>query len=565
MANMFRRLGFLTFLILLISNIPSYSQELAEKQKPETQNPGAPVADIENSKYVQEQEVQSRNDIQGLIQKNPKHSIHHSPHKNKKDKKTEKMPETPSSETPSKETAESPAKTETPAEAPKQNVSAELIPNDPLYSSKGSWGQTYDDLWGIKAIGVESVWDYYQGDGIKIAVVDTGVLMNHQDIAQNIWTNPFEIAGNGKDDDGNGYVDDVHGWDFVGKDNNPTDENGHGTHVAGIAAGALNNGRGITGVAPKAKIIPIRVLNENGEGEDSDVAAGIRYAVDMGADVINLSLGSFDTTPEDEQKLREVIAYAKSKGAIVVAAAGNESSLVDMPASIDGAIAVGATTPFGTDAFFSNFGSDLLISAPGQEIVSLGSRSTHIGDRVRTNYYRASGTSMATPFVSGAVALILDKYPDATFEDVLNLLAAGADDMAANVDGIADEGWDPITGFGELNVAKSLELRPEDVRSYTENSQYKKFDDSQLESKFPVIPEIPFVPATPALPKPAYPSNPYTPQPFVPQPDPYVWGGTPFIPSLPSFGIRSFNSRESEEALFSWRPRRLREKEEDIV
>ncbi|WP_264196518.1 S8 family serine peptidase [Microseira wollei] len=174
--------------------------------------------------------------------------------------------------------------------------------------------------WGLDAIKAPEVWHQgYRGQGTVVAVIDTGVDYTHSDLDRNIWVNPNEIPGNNLDDDRNGFVDDVRGWDFVTDDSAPMDEQGHGTHVAGIIA-AENNGFGTTGVAFNAKIMPVRVLGESG-GSQSDIAAGIRYAVDNGADVINLSLGGDFTSRQEANAIR----YAAEKGVVVVMAAGNES------------------------------------------------------------------------------------------------------------------------------------------------------------------------------------------------------------------------------------------------
>ncbi len=328
----------------------------------------------------------------------------------------------------------------------------QVNPNDPYYSRTGSWGQAYDDLWGVKKIGLSSaVWDLYKGEGIKIGIVDTGVLLNHEDIAANIWTNPFEIAGNGIDDDADGYVDDVRGWDFVDNDNNPMDLNGHGTHVAGIAAAVGNNSKGIIGVAPMAKIIPVRVLDAAGSGTFQAVANGIRYAAKAGAHIINVSLGGGYVDAYSTALVQDAVNFARSLGSVIVAAAGNSNDNVDYftPANLDGVIAIGATDAYDSRAWFSNYGSKLFLTAPGVDILSLGSSRYHIGTTVASNYYRASGTSMATPYVSGSLALLLNKYPGATLDFLKTQLKNGAADLGA-------VGWDPYYGYGRLNIAASL-------------------------------------------------------------------------------------------------------------
>lgn len=328
------------------------------------------------------------------------------------------------------------------------------FPNDPYYWTSGSWGQSYADLWGIKRINADDVWGLYKGAGIRIAIVDTGLLFNHEDLSFNTWTNSVELNGiAGFDDDGNGYIDDWRGWDFVDNDNNPSDLNGHGTHVAGIAAASGNNGKGIIGVAPSAQIIGVRVLNQSGSGTFQGVANGIRYAASVGAKIINLSLGATSIGSTSFSILQSAINFARNLGSIIVAAAGNSNADVDnfSPANMDGVIAVGATNAFDNRASFSNFGSSLWIAAPGVDILSLGTRKVSIGTALSSNYYRASGTSMAAPFVTGAIALILNKYPFASFDDIKNILALGAIDLGG-------AGWDPYYGYGLLDVAGSLNV-----------------------------------------------------------------------------------------------------------
>jgi subtilisin family serine protease len=237
----------------------------------------------------------------------------------------------------------------------------------------------------------------------------------------NIWRNAGEIAENGIDDDRNGYIDDIRGWDFVASDNNPMDLDfdGHGTHIAGAIAAERNN-FGITGVAPNAKIMPVRVLPFFGSGDPNNVAAGIRYAADNGANVINLSLGN-EFAPSNV--INDAIQYANNKGSVVVVAAGNSG--VDQPdyparnANLWG-IAVGSIDVSGRmDDSSNRSGSTPLdyLVAPGVEIVST------IPDE---DYELRSGTSMATPHVAGVAALVLNANPTLTPAQVEYILTTTA-------------------------------------------------------------------------------------------------------------------------------------------
>ncbi len=191
--------------------------------------------------------------------------------------------------------------------------------NQETFPSVPNFGGIND--WNINMVNAPEAWEQgYTGSGIVVAVVDTGVDRNHVDLRDNIWTNSNEIPDNGIDDDNNGFIDDVFGWNFNGDNNDTLDVRGHGTHVSGTIAGN-NNGDGVTGVAYDAQIMPVKVLNNLGIGNATDVAEGIRYAVDNGANVINLSLGG--DTPSKSQLL--AIEYAANNGVIVVMAAGNES------------------------------------------------------------------------------------------------------------------------------------------------------------------------------------------------------------------------------------------------
>ncbi|MBI2827190.1 MAG: S8 family serine peptidase [Planctomycetia bacterium] len=274
--------------------------------------------------------------------------------------------------------------------------------------------------WNLNAINAPEAWAQgYTGQGVVVAVVDTGVDSNNSDLAGRMWVNAGEIAGNGIDDDQNGFVDDTSGWDFASGDNNPNDGNGHGTHVAGTIA-ADNNGTGSTGVAPGATIMPVRVLGSNGSGTADAVAAGIRYAAANGADIINLSLGgSFSSV------IQSAIQYAQQLNVLVVVAAGNESASTPsyparFSASMNNVISVGAHTSSNTIASFSNdVGSSgaVQVDAPGVNIYS-----TYIGGR----YATLSGTSMATPHVAGLAALALSANHNLTASQLRTLIVDGA-------------------------------------------------------------------------------------------------------------------------------------------
>jgi subtilisin family serine protease len=207
--------------------------------------------------------------------------------------------------------------------------------------------------WGANLIKAPTAWNNgYTGQGTIVAVLDTGIDYNHQDLKNNIWSSTKEIASNGTDDDNNGYIDDIHGWNFVDNNNNISDNNGHGTHVSGTIA-AENNSIGVTGIAYNSKIMPVKVLDTNGSGSYSNIAKGIYYAVDNGANVINLSLGGNSSN----DTLKSAIKYASSKNVIVVMAAGNNSdSMPSYPAryAYNSGIAVGAVDKNNNLADFSN-------------------------------------------------------------------------------------------------------------------------------------------------------------------------------------------------------------------
>jgi subtilisin family serine protease len=317
-----------------------------------------------------------------------------------------------------------------------------IIPNDP------GWGSQ----WGLAKIHAPEAWRIVTGTAnVVIAILDSGVYPQHPDLAAKLWTNPGEISANGLDDDSNGKIDDIHGWHFFHRYYNGEyyaeenadirDDYGHGTHVAGIAAAAANNGIGVAGVAWGAPIMVIKVLDQYGNGWYSDVAAGIIYAADNGARVINLSLGG----APDSETLRAAVDYALSKNGLVIAAAGNTGGTVLYPAAYDPVLAVAAIDANDQRANFSNYGPQIDLTAPGVNIYS----TWYLG-----NYFTKTGTSMAAPHVAGTAALVWARRPALRAGEVISQLVKTADD-------IGELGADPYTGWGRINAYRAVsELEP---------------------------------------------------------------------------------------------------------
>ena len=336
----------------------------------------------------------------------------------------------------------------------------QVTPNDPFFNSKGSWGQDFDDLWGLKSLDTSSAWEMALGNESLIAVIDTGLDIAHVDIAANVWQNPGEIPNNNIDDDNNGFVDDSFGWNFPENNNNTGDLQGHGTHVSGTIAATINNSAGIVGVAPGSKIIPIKGLGDEGRGTTADLAAALVYAADLGADIINNSWGG----GRYSFVIHDAVKYAYGKGAVVVAAAGNASMPTSRfyPAGLPETITVAASDVNGELAFFSNWGMKLDVSAPGVDVLSLLSGDVNVSDLppgviiVKEDYMVSHGTSMAAPHVAGQIALMLGIDPDLSPEQVRYILHNSSVDPEP-------EGFDIAFGFGVINsyssVKKTAELR----------------------------------------------------------------------------------------------------------
>ena len=261
---------------------------------------------------------------------------------------------------------------------------------------------------------VLEAWNIQTGDpDLIIAVIDEGVVWDHPDLANNMWVNTGEIAGNGVDDDGNGFVDDVYGYDFYNNDGDPRDEGGHGTHVAGTICAEANNSEGIVGVVQQCKIMALRFLGPQG-GTTSGGIASLDYAVQMGATISNNSWGGGGFS----QALYDSIAAARDADHVFLAAAGNDGTNNDniphYPSNynLSNVISVAATDNNDLRASFSNYGATSVdIGAPGVDIAS-----TYTLTSSGLVYSYLSGTSMATPNVTGVVALIRSEFPDWNYQ-----------------------------------------------------------------------------------------------------------------------------------------------------
>ncbi len=348
------------------------------------------------------------------------------------------------------------------------------LSEDAVHFSEGAWGQAHPDLWGIEKIRAIEGWNEFDLDGsgdfdasetrpgehVVVAVIDSGLDLDHPDIAANLWRNPAEIPGNGIDDDGNGLVDDVIGWDFVDADAIPEDLFGHGTHVSGTVAARGDNEIGVIGVAPWAKIMTLKGLDDSGSGDALTLANSVRYAADMGADIISASWGGTVAS----QTLGAAFRYAHGLGVLSVAAAGNSDANVASvsPANLNRVLAVAASDPDDVRAAFSNFGAGIDVSAPGVAVLSLNANAganaiaEAFPERVVANdYLQISGTSMACPHVSGAAAVLLSQDPGRSLNDLRGRLLAGAESIAA-----ANPGFETQLGRGRIDLLASLTAEP---------------------------------------------------------------------------------------------------------
>jgi serine protease len=321
--------------------------------------------------------------------------------------------------------------------------------NDPYYALQ----------WNFPLIGVDKAWEHAQGDGIVVAIIDTGVAYENKGkykLATDLANTNF-----------------VSGYNFISNNSHPNDDNGHGTHIAGTIAGSTNNNEGVAGIAYKASIMPIKVLDKSGAGAYSDIAEAIRYAADQGADVINLSLGG--SAPSNV--IQEAIAYAASKNVLIIAASGNAGTgLVMYPAAYDNyVLAVGATGYDKNKASYSNYGSSLDLVAPGGDtsvdqngdgysdgILQQTLQQNFWGADTRNfNYYFYQGTSMAAPHVA-AVAALVKSVGINNAQEIRQILIDSAEDVNT-------PGWDIKTGHGLVRADKAVLLAQQNLESGIKN------------------------------------------------------------------------------------------------
>lgn len=371
--------------------------------------------------------------------------------------------------------------------------------NDPLFSYQwgiNNFGQEYLGIIRVPGIGNDSLKMLSGIAGadinrlaalarpndrsrVKVAIIDTGVDYEHPDLAANIWRNVDEDQGSvGFDDDFNGYVDDLYGYDFSGDDANsyslspdsdPMDTIGHGTHCAGIVGAVSGNGIGIEGVSPNVEIMCLKIFPN---ALASASAEAIIYAVENGAKVINASWGS----PFFSAILADAVKYATGKGVLFVAASGNSGTSTPFyPARLDESLTVGATNSLDKVTAFSTFGNWLDVCAPGQDILSLRAQNTDLyaegGEPllriVNEYYYLADGTSMAAPHVAGSAALILSVAPGLAADSVKKMLI-NTSDRVADPNGILPISFSPYGGYGRINVGRAVGILQDDYAEIEE-------------------------------------------------------------------------------------------------
>ncbi|MGH2822301.1 MAG: S8 family peptidase [Thermoleophilaceae bacterium] len=317
-----------------------------------------------------------------------------------------------------------------------QSASAEKTPNDPYYTLDYALVESPDD----HDIDAPAVWGT-RTTCAKVAILDTGIDTDHPDLASNVYKSS-DKPNNGRDDDKNGYVDDTYGYNAIDGKGSGQDDNGHGTHVAGIVGARGNNSNGSAGICWSAKLVAVKFMNSRGKGSTSAAIAGIEYAVKAGIKIVNCSFGSSSMS----SALHDAVDYAQEHNALLVVAAGNDGENIDKspsyPASFTDSniLAVAASTSDDTLASFSNFGStDVDVAAPGDSIFS-----TYLGG----GYKVLSGTSMAAPYTAGVAALLRKQESGATYGDLRYAIRHKVDKPPA-LDG-------KVAYDGRLNAQKAL-------------------------------------------------------------------------------------------------------------
>jgi subtilisin family serine protease len=304
---------------------------------------------------------------------------------------------------------------------------AAAIPNDPLYPGQ----------WALSHIHAPEAWDIVTGTpSVVIAVLDTGIDVDHPDLINRLWINPGETPGNDIDDDNNGYIDDVHGWNFIARNNEVDDDDGHGTKVAGVAAAEGNNAIGFSGICWNCRIMPVKVMQAGGVANYSDVALGVYYAAAKGAEVINLSLGGY----ANSKSLQSAIEAASQTSLIVAAAGDGNTNTPFYPAAYPQVLAVGGTTESDDRESSSNYGDWVDVAAPAVNITT-----TQNGG----SYVSASGTSFAAPIVSGLAGLVRSQHPDWTSSMVQAQIIHTTDSIPAS-----------DLGSGRINALNAVTTSP---------------------------------------------------------------------------------------------------------
>jgi len=312
---------------------------------------------------------------------------------------------------------------------------------------------------------IPQAWSYTTGDeDLVIAVVDSGIFFEHPDLTNVIYINENENPNSSADDDGNGYIDDWHGWDFTDaptlqniglgdyteRDNDASDENYHGTHVSGIIGAEVNNGLGVAGVMWKTKLLPVRAgfrtTTGGGYLQDDDAAAAIIYATDMGADIINMSWGSTYYSPI----IADACQYAYDRGVILVASSGNDPGpFISYPAKLSIVLSVGSIDKTKTLSNFSSYGPELDIVAPGSQVLS-----TYGMEGDSDGYSELSGTSMAAPYATGIIGLLLAQRPGTSFEELKTMIYSTTEYLPLNSG--ETSGFNQYYGYGLINAYNLL-------------------------------------------------------------------------------------------------------------